>query len=71
MFVELQHPNGGKTRVPGNPIKLSVDSDESMTPPPLLGADTTDVLAEWAALPANRIAAGIAAGVLQQGECSN
>ena len=69
MFVELQHPNGGKARVPGNPIKLSVDSDESMTPPPLLGADTTDVLAEWASLPRNRIAAGVAAGVLQQGEC--
>ncbi len=68
MFVELQHPRGGKTRVPGNPIKLSVHSDESMTPPPLLGADTSEVLAEWAAMETSRIEAGIAEGALQQGE---
>ncbi len=69
MFVELRHPLGGKTRVPGNPIKLSVDSAETMTPPPLLGAHTREVLAEWASLPAERIASGVADGVLQQGEC--
>ena len=67
MFVELQHPVGGNARVPGNPIKLSRDSGETMTPPPLLGADTAEVFAEWAGLPAERIAAGIAEGVLQQG----
>ena len=68
MFVELQHPVGGKARVPGNPIKLSRDSGETMTPPPLLGADTAEVFAEWAGLTADRIASGIAEGVLQQGE---
>ena len=68
MFVDLEHPLGGRTRVPGNPVKLSVNGDETMTPPPLLGADTTEVLAEWAAMPAQRIARGIAAGVLEQGE---
>ena len=68
MFVNLEHPLGDGARVPGNPIKLSLDSDESMTPPPLLGADTVGVLTEWAAMPAERIAHGIAEGVLQQAE---
>ncbi len=66
MFVELRHPAGGSARVPGNPIKLSIDDGDSFTPPPLLGADTWAVLEEWAELPKERIAAGIAAGALQQ-----
>ncbi len=68
MFVDLDHPLGGGARVPGNPIKMSLNGDESMTPPPLLGADTAEVLKEWAGMPAERIARGIAEGVLQQGE---
>lgn len=74
MFAELQHPVGGNARVPGNPIKLSLDSGDTMTPPPLLGADTAAVFTEWAGLTADRIAAGIAEGVLQQqgeGEVAN
>ena len=66
MFVELAHPLGGKARVPGNPIKLSAERAETMTPPPLLGAHTREVLAEWTGLPSERIAAGIAQGALQQ-----
>ena len=68
MFVELRHPMGGTARVPGNPIKLSVDSADAYAPPPLLGADTREVFVEWTELPASRIAAGIESGVLQQGE---
>ena len=68
MFVELEHPLGGTARVPGNPIKLSVDDAESMTPPPLLGAQTAAVLAEWAGVTPDRVAAGIAEGVLEQAE---
>ena len=68
MFVELRHPSGGSARVPGNPIKLSVDDGDSFAPPPLLGADTRAVFRDWAALPEERIAAGIAAGALQQAE---
>ena len=71
MFVDLRHPLGGGARVPGNPIKLSRDSEDSMTPPPLLGADTAQVFAEWTGLPADRVAAGIAEGALQQGEYAN
>ena len=66
MFVELHHPLGGSARVPGNPIKLSADSEDSFAPPPLLGAHTRAVLREWAALPEARIDQGLAAGVLQQ-----
>ena len=71
MFVELQHPLGGSARVPGNPVKLSGDNDESFTPPPLLGADTVTVLKEWAGMPDDRIAEGIATGVLQQNSEGN
>ena len=71
MFVELQHPVGGTARVPGNPIKLSVDSADTFAPPPLLGADTTEVFQEWTELPAHRVSEGIESGVLQQGEYPN
>ena len=67
MFVEIRHPLGGATRAPGNPIKLSADCGDWFTPPPLLGADTRAVLKEWAAMPADRIAAGLASKVLEQG----
>lgn len=46
MVVELQHPQGGSTRGPGNPIKLSRTGEESFTAAPLLGADTERVLSE-------------------------
>ena len=71
MFVELEHPLGGTARVPGNPIKLSVDSGDTFAPPPLLGADTAEVFSDWTGMPAERIAAGIDQGVLQQGEYLN
>ena len=71
MFVELQHPLGGTARVPGNPIKLSADSADAFAPPPLLGADTTEVFLEWTELPADRVSQGIESGVLQQGEYPN
>ena len=68
MFVDLEHPLGGRARVPGNPVKLSLNNDESMTPPPLLGANTAEVLEEWAGMNPAHIARGVAEGVLQQAE---
>jgi crotonobetainyl-CoA:carnitine CoA-transferase CaiB-like acyl-CoA transferase len=44
MVVDLKHPDGGQTRGPGNPIKLSRTSEESFSPAPLLGQDTGRVL---------------------------
>ena len=68
MFVEVQHPLGGGARMPGNPIKLSANSEETFSPPPLLGAHTCAVLREWAGLADERIAEGTATGVLQQSD---
>lgn len=46
MVVELSHPEGGSTRGPGNPIKLSRTSEESFSAAPLLGQHTDQVLRE-------------------------
>ena len=44
MVVEIPHPNGGSAKVPGNPIKLSRNNEESFSHPPLLGEHTYEVL---------------------------
>ncbi|MFK8049284.1 MAG: CaiB/BaiF CoA transferase family protein, partial [Halioglobus sp.] len=44
MVVDLHHPDGKKTRGPGNPIKLSRNSEESFSAAPLLGEHTDSVL---------------------------
>jgi crotonobetainyl-CoA:carnitine CoA-transferase CaiB-like acyl-CoA transferase len=44
MVVEVEHPQGGRVRMPGNPIKLSDTSAETFSPPPLLGQHTEAVL---------------------------
>ena len=46
MVVDLEHPNGKKTKGPGNPIKLSRTAEESFSPAPLLGEHTHGVLTE-------------------------
>jgi len=46
MVVDVPHPNGGTTKVPGNPIKLHKNNEESFTHPPLLGEHTHEVLSE-------------------------
>jgi crotonobetainyl-CoA:carnitine CoA-transferase CaiB-like acyl-CoA transferase len=43
MVVEVAHPQGGAVKMPGNPIKLSEQTD-SYSPPPLLGQHTESVL---------------------------
>ena len=67
----LREPRFDTARVPANPIELSVDSARAFAPPPLLGADTTDVFLEWTELPVERISARIEKGILQQGEYPN
>lgn len=68
MVVDLAHPQGGHAEVPGNPIKLSVDSDETFTPPPLLGAHTVEVFRDWTDIDDARLDQALAAGVIAQGE---
>ena len=37
MVVEVEHPDGGIVKMPGNPIKLSYTDEDSFSPPPHLG----------------------------------
>lgn len=46
MVVELSHPEGGTTRGPGNPVKLSRSDEESFTAAPTLGQHTDAVLTD-------------------------
>ena len=64
MVVELRHPDGARTRGPGNPIKLSRTNEESFSPAPLLGNDTDDVMAEILGMTAAEIAALKTQGVI-------
>jgi crotonobetainyl-CoA:carnitine CoA-transferase CaiB-like acyl-CoA transferase len=45
MIVEVPHPLGGSTRMPGNPIKLSDTHEDTFTPPPTLGQHNDEVFA--------------------------
>ena len=47
MIVDVEHPDGGAVRMPGNPVKMSFTSDSYYTPPPHLGAHTEEVLKKW------------------------
>jgi len=44
MVVEVEHPNGQKYKVPGNPIKMSDTHEDTYTSPPTLGQHTDAVL---------------------------
>ncbi|MEX0827433.1 MAG: CaiB/BaiF CoA-transferase family protein [Haliea sp.] len=57
MVVEIAHPNGKKTKAPGNPIKLSRTNEDSFSPAPLLGQHTDEVLADVLGYGATDIAA--------------
>ena len=49
IFAEIDHPIRGKLVIPGWPVKMS-GSHVKVTASPLLGADNTDVYAEWLGL---------------------
>lgn len=48
MIVEIDHPTEGKVKVPGNPMKFSESKIDRFVPSPLLGADTLDILRDYA-----------------------
>jgi crotonobetainyl-CoA:carnitine CoA-transferase CaiB-like acyl-CoA transferase len=56
MTVEIAHPRAGKVRVIASPIKLSATPVRYRRAPPLLGADTDEVLREFG-LGADEVAA--------------
>ena len=45
MIVEVAHPLGGSTKMPGNPIKLSDTHEDIFSPPPTLGQHNDEVYA--------------------------
>jgi len=55
MIVEYDHPDVGKVRLPGNPIKMSGMTGTISKPAPRLGEHTDMVLSEMLALPAEEI----------------
>ncbi|MHA2393061.1 MAG: CaiB/BaiF CoA transferase family protein [Promethearchaeota archaeon] len=46
MVQELEHPKAGKIKVTGVPIKFSDTQGEILTPPPVLGQHTSEILQE-------------------------
>jgi crotonobetainyl-CoA:carnitine CoA-transferase CaiB-like acyl-CoA transferase len=56
MIVEYDHPEVGRVRLPGNPIKFAGVGKTISNPAPRLGEHTDAVLADLLALPAERIA---------------
>ena len=56
MIVEYDHPDVGKVRMPGNPIKISGISKTISRPAPRLGEHTDAVLSEVLGLPDAEIA---------------
>ncbi|PWU24255.1 MAG: CoA transferase [Candidatus Rokuibacteriota bacterium] len=66
VWVDVDHPRRGKTRVPISPIRLHGSAPASVErTAPLLGQDTDRVLSELLALSAGELAALHAAGVIE------
>lgn len=57
MIVEYMHPEAGKVRLPGNPIKMSGVTQTISNPAPLVGEHTDEVLHEILGLPPERVSA--------------
>lgn len=53
LIKEVSHPVSGKIRLVGAPWKIS-DTGERITPPPLLGQHTAEVLTDWLSWPRER-----------------
>ena len=47
MIVEVEHPDGGFVKMPGNPLKMSYTNEESYSSPPHLGTNTREILKNW------------------------
>ena len=50
MLIEMDHPKAGKLKVANSPIRLSQSPNDKITPAPLLGEYTDEVLQEILAM---------------------
>ena len=66
MVVEVEHPDGGKVLMPGNQVKLSLDSEDTYSPPPHLGQHTSETLNNWANYSEEEIEILIKEGIISQ-----
>ena len=66
MIVEYDHPEVGKVRLPGNPIKMSNMSETISRPAPMLGEHTDTILKTLLRLSANEIVDLRANGAVDQ-----
>jgi crotonobetainyl-CoA:carnitine CoA-transferase CaiB-like acyl-CoA transferase len=64
MEVRAPHPRAGEVRMVANPMKLSATPIPHDTPPPLLGQHTDEVLKDWLAFDAAKVAGLREAGVV-------
>lgn len=64
MVVDLPHPDGGSSKGPGNPIKLSRSNEESFSAAPHIGADTDSIFKDWLGYAEQDIAALKGQGVI-------
>lgn len=65
MVVDIAHPNGKKTKAPGNPIKLSRTHEDTFSSPPLIGQHTREVLSDILGYDSSRIDALQAEGAIK------
>ena len=65
MIVEVEHPDGGKVKMPGNPVKLSHTNEESYSPPPHLGSHTKEILRDWSKYSDDKIQALMNENIIQ------
>ena len=65
MIVEYDHPDAGRVRLPGNPIKMSGVTKTISNPAPRLGEHTDRVLGELLSLSADEIAKLRSQGAIQ------
>jgi crotonobetainyl-CoA:carnitine CoA-transferase CaiB-like acyl-CoA transferase len=55
MLIEVEHPQGGKVRLAGNPIKMSETPGEVFVSPPRLGQHTDEILKNLLGFPEEKV----------------
>jgi crotonobetainyl-CoA:carnitine CoA-transferase CaiB-like acyl-CoA transferase len=64
MVETVEHPTAGSVRLVGRPIKFSGAEQVALAPPPVLGADTREVLGDLLAMDSHELDRLAAAGVI-------